>query len=61
MAVEKVQTASEMIATQSELLTSTTETTKDQEALRAELMAELKVEGAKEGELAEKIKKAEKI
>lgn len=61
MAVEKVQTASEMIATQTELLTSTSETTKEQEALRAELMAELKVEGVKEEELAEKIKKAEKI
>ncbi len=59
MAVEKVQTASEMISTQAELLTTTSETTKEQESLRAELMAELSVEGAKEEELAEKIKKAE--
>jgi hypothetical protein len=59
MAVEKVQTASEMISTQAELLTTSTETTKEQESLRAELMAELEVEGSKEEELAEKIKKAE--
>jgi hypothetical protein len=60
-AVEKVQTASEMIMTQTELLTaSSPELTNEQEALRAELMAELKVEGDKEGELEEKIKKAEK-
>ena len=59
MAVEKVQTASEMISTQAELLTTSTETTKEQESLRAELMAELQVEGSKEEELAEKIKKAE--
>jgi hypothetical protein len=59
MAVEKVQTASEMISTQAELLTTSTETTKEQESLRAELMAELQVEGGKEAELAEKIKKAE--
>ena len=60
MAVEKVQTASEMIATQTELLTSgSLETTKEQEALRSELMAELEVESSKEDELAEKIKKAE--
>jgi hypothetical protein len=59
-AVERVQTASEMIATQTELLTQGTgETTKEQESLRAELMAELKVETSKEDELAEKIKKAE--
>lgn len=59
-AVEKVQTASEMIMTQTELLTAASpETNKEQEALRAELMAELKVEGGKEEELAEKIKKAE--
>ena len=59
-AVEKVTTASDMLKTQTEMLTMTSpETSSEMEALRSELMAEISSDKAEEIELDEKIKKAE--
>lgn len=55
-----VSTASEVLKTQTEMLTAVSpETTIEMEALRKELIAEVEAEKAEEIELEEKIKKAE--
>lgn len=59
-AVDKVSTASEMLKTQTEMLTAASpETTSEMESLRSELMAEVSSEKTEDIELEEKIKKAE--
>jgi hypothetical protein len=60
VSMEKLNTASEMIATTMDAITAgSAEATKAQEELKKELMAEIETEGVKEEELEKKIKAEE--
>jgi len=60
-AVDKVNTTSEILGIQMEALTNTPESSKEQETLKAELMAEMKAETGKEEQIREKIKKEREL
>jgi hypothetical protein len=60
-AVDKVNTTSEILGIQMEALTNTPESSKEQETLKAELMAEMKSEQEGEKNLEEKIKKQKEL
>jgi len=60
-AVDKVNTTTEILGIQMEALTSTPESSKEQESLKAELMAEMKADTGKQDDIREKIKKEREL
>ena len=60
-AVDKVSTTSEILGIQMEALTNTPESSKEQETLKAELLAEMKTEQEGEKNLEEKIKRQKEL
>ncbi len=60
-AVDKVNATSEILGIQMEALTNTPESSKEQESLKSELLAEMKAEGAKDDQMGEKIKKQKEL
>jgi hypothetical protein len=60
-AVDKVNTTSEILGIQMEALTNTPESSKEQETLKSELLAEMKADTGKEEQLKEKIKKEKEL
>ena len=60
-AVDKVNTTSEILGIQMEALTNSPESSKEQETLKSELMAEMKAETGKEEQIREKIKKEREL
>ena len=60
-AVDKVNTTSEILGIQMEALTNTPESSKEQEQLKSELLAEMKAEAGEEKKLEEKIKKQKEL
>jgi hypothetical protein len=60
-AVDKVNTTSEILGIQMEALTNTPESSKEQDTLKSELMAEMKAETGKQDEIREKIKKEREL
>jgi hypothetical protein len=60
-AVDKVNTTSEILGIQMEALSNTPESSKEQETLKAELLAEMKADAGEEKKLEEKIKKQKEL
>jgi len=60
-AVDKVNTTSEILGIQMEALSNTPESSKEQETLKAELMAEMKADTEGEKKLEDKIKKEKEL
>ena len=60
-AVDKVNTTSEILGIQMEALTNSPESSKEQDTLKSELLAEMKAETGKEEDIKEKIKKEREL
>jgi len=60
-AVDKVNTTTEILGIQMEALSNNPESSKEQETLKAELLAEMKAESGEEKKLEEKIKKQKEL
>jgi len=60
-AVDKVNTTSEILGIQMEALSNSPESTREQERLKAELLAEMKAESGEQKKLEDKIKKEKEL